>query len=211
MVRSLITSRSNSAKAPKIWKMSLPPEVVVSMCSCRLMKPISCSLSSVTVAMSCLSVRPSRSSRQTTSVSPALRWCMASCRPGRSALAPLIVSVKIFSQPACVSASVWRSSVWSWVETRAYPISILAMFALCLEQHQLPALFLLLVYVVSAEHGCVEHAAQVVDAVDLRFLGDMAILAVQRQGDPGFEIALPLLRHGHRAFSVSKLIYASKQ
>ena len=38
---------------------------------------------------------------QTTKVSPALRWSKASCKPGRSAFAPLVVSVKIFrTQPA---------------------------------------------------------------------------------------------------------------
>jgi len=37
LVRSRMMSRSNSANAPKIWKMSLPPEVVVSICSVRLL------------------------------------------------------------------------------------------------------------------------------------------------------------------------------
>src|SRR5215470_10385999 len=40
-------------------------------------------------------------------------------KPARSGCEPVVVSVKTFSQPAHVSASVWRSSVWSWVETRA--------------------------------------------------------------------------------------------
>ena len=38
-VRSRIRSRSNSARAPKTWKISLPPLVVVSICSVRLLKP----------------------------------------------------------------------------------------------------------------------------------------------------------------------------
>ena len=37
-VRSRIISRSNSARAPKIWKTSFPPDVVVSMSSCRDLK-----------------------------------------------------------------------------------------------------------------------------------------------------------------------------
>ena len=39
--RSRMSSRSNSASAPKMWKMSVPPEVVASMLSVRLRKPIS--------------------------------------------------------------------------------------------------------------------------------------------------------------------------
>jgi hypothetical protein len=36
LVRSRTRSRSNSAKAANTWKTSLPPGVVVSICSCRL-------------------------------------------------------------------------------------------------------------------------------------------------------------------------------
>jgi hypothetical protein len=43
----------------------------------------------------------------------------ASVSPGRSATLPDTVSVKIFSQPAFVSASCWSARVWSTVETRA--------------------------------------------------------------------------------------------
>ncbi len=39
-VRSRITSRSNSAKAPDRWNTNLPPGAVVSICSCRLRKPL---------------------------------------------------------------------------------------------------------------------------------------------------------------------------
>src|SRR5262249_47581878 len=62
------------------------------MCSCRLLNPIPRSLRSVMVAIRCLSVRPSRSRRQTTKVSPTRRWFMASCKPGRSDLAPLDIA-----------------------------------------------------------------------------------------------------------------------
>ena len=39
-VRSRMISRSNSASAPKIWKISFPPLVVVSMLSVRLLNPM---------------------------------------------------------------------------------------------------------------------------------------------------------------------------
>ena len=39
-------------------------------------------------------------SPQTTKVSPTRKWLMASGQPGRSDYEPLVVSVKIFSQPA---------------------------------------------------------------------------------------------------------------
>ena len=56
-VRSRMMSRSNSARAPKTWKMSFPPLVVVSMASCKLWKPTPRSRRSVTVSMRCLSDR----------------------------------------------------------------------------------------------------------------------------------------------------------
>ncbi len=96
-MRSRIRSRSNSASAPKTWKISLPPLVVVSSCSVRLRKPIPRSSRSVSVAISAGSDRPSRSSRQTASASPGRRYARASPSPGRSALAPLLVSVKVVS------------------------------------------------------------------------------------------------------------------
>jgi hypothetical protein len=74
LVRSRITSRSNSASAPKIWNTSLPPDVVVSMFSCKLLKPMPLALKPFISSMSCLRVRPSLSKRQTTKVSPARRW-----------------------------------------------------------------------------------------------------------------------------------------
>ena len=65
-----MTSRSNSARAAKTWKISLPPLVVVSICSVRLLKPIPRSCSPAIVSIRCGSDRPSRSSFQTTRVSP---------------------------------------------------------------------------------------------------------------------------------------------
>jgi hypothetical protein len=65
-VRSL-RSRSNSARAAKTWKTSLPPGVVVSIVSCRLRKPTPHSARPVTVSTRWRSERPRRSSFQTTS------------------------------------------------------------------------------------------------------------------------------------------------
>jgi hypothetical protein len=52
-VRSRMRSRSNSASAPKTWKTSLPPLVVVSICSCRERKPTPRSCSCRTVSIRC--------------------------------------------------------------------------------------------------------------------------------------------------------------
>ena len=51
IVRSRMRSRSNSARAPKTWKTSLPPLVPVSSCSCRLRKCTPRSCRSRTVSM----------------------------------------------------------------------------------------------------------------------------------------------------------------
>jgi hypothetical protein len=69
-VRSRIRSRSNSARAAKTWNTSLPPGVVVSIASCRLRNPIPRSARLVTVSTRCRSDLPSRSSFQTTRLSP---------------------------------------------------------------------------------------------------------------------------------------------
>jgi hypothetical protein len=110
-VRSRMISRSNSASAPKIWNISFPPDVVVSIASVIDLKPIPRLLRPVIVSMRCLRERPSRSSLHTTRVSPSRRWLRASSSPVRSALAPDAVSVKTLSQPALAKASFWRSRV----------------------------------------------------------------------------------------------------
>src|SRR5450759_5102404 len=58
--------------------------------------------------------------RQTTKVSPALRWLSASSSPLRSVFAPLIVSLYICvtSQPALTRASSWRSRSVSYTHLR---------------------------------------------------------------------------------------------
>src|SRR5215218_10170306 len=74
VVRSRIRSRSNSARAAKTWKTSLPPGVVVSIASCRLRNPIPRSATPVTVSTRCRRERPRRSSFHTTRVSPGRSW-----------------------------------------------------------------------------------------------------------------------------------------
>ena len=63
-------SRSNSARAPKMWNTSFPPLVVVSMFSLRLLKPTPRSARPETVVMRWVMDLPSLSKRQTTRVSP---------------------------------------------------------------------------------------------------------------------------------------------
>ena len=116
--RSRMRSRSNSASAPNTWKTSLPVGLVVSTPSVSERNPTPRSRSSSTRPTRSLSERPKRSSRQTTSVSPERANARASVSPGRSVFAPLASSVKVFSHPASRSASSWRSSLWSEVETR---------------------------------------------------------------------------------------------
>ncbi|MPM06611.1 hypothetical protein SDC9_52913 [bioreactor metagenome] len=106
VVRSRIRARSNWAIAPKTWKVSMPPGVVVSMLSVKDTSPIFARSNSSAVAMSFFSDRANRSSFQTTSVSP-VRSTSERIRPnsGRSSRAPDPRSVNTFSQPARLSAS----------------------------------------------------------------------------------------------------------
>ena len=61
------------------------------------------------------------------------------------------------------------------------------------------------------EHRFVQNAGEMVAVVDLVFFRDLTKFAVERQSDFGLEVFLPLLRHGHHDFSVSKLTHASKR
>src|SRR5262249_36046983 len=83
----------------------LPPEVVVSSCSCKLRKPTPRLSSDCIVSTRCVNDRPSRSSFHTTSVSPARQAASAARNPGRSLLAPLAVSVKHSPHPTAAKAS----------------------------------------------------------------------------------------------------------
>jgi len=87
-------------KSPENLQDELPPLVVVSNPSCRLIKPTTRPSRSSTTSSRCLSDRLRRSNRRTTRLSPVRTYARASARPGRSAVDPLILSWKIFSQPA---------------------------------------------------------------------------------------------------------------
>jgi len=79
------------------------------------------------------SERPRRSSRHTTSVSPACRSSIARSRPERDRDAPDAESSWIATQPAARSASSCSAVVCSSVETRAYPTRRGAPFAMAWE------------------------------------------------------------------------------
>jgi hypothetical protein len=118
IVRSRMMLRSNSAKAPKMWKISRPPAVVVSIASVRDRNPHSRLCSSSTVSINWANDLTSRSSFQTTSVSPGLRKSSAAFSCGRSRDAPDAVSSKIRRQPTTDRASVCRLEFCSPVETQ---------------------------------------------------------------------------------------------
>ena len=61
---------TKTPSAPKRWKTSLPPGVVVSIASVRLRKPTARFSRAETVSIRCGRLRPSRSSFQTISTSP---------------------------------------------------------------------------------------------------------------------------------------------
>ena len=91
LVRSEISSRSNSASAAKMPNTSLPAGVVVSMeapCPVSTLKPMPRCVRSCTVLMRWRRFRPSRSSFQTTRVSPSRSALSIAVRPGRSSSRP---------------------------------------------------------------------------------------------------------------------------
>ena len=99
--------------------------VVVSMASWRDRNPTPRSWSEFTTSIRSRRERPRRSSFHTTTTSPLRANARSFSLAGRVVLAPESFSRKSFSQPPSVSASCWSRSVWSWVETRAYPMSII--------------------------------------------------------------------------------------
>ncbi|CSZ26441.1 Uncharacterised protein [Shigella sonnei] len=117
-VRSTISSRSISARAPITWKKKRPIGVLVSIESVRLRKLMPRSRNSSTSTTRCRILRPSRSSFQTTSVSPADNVLSSFFSPGLSDFVPLILSSKISSHPAQFNALRCRSVFWSFVDTR---------------------------------------------------------------------------------------------
>ena len=81
-VRSTISSRSICARLAMTWKKNRPAGVLVSIPSVRLLKCTWRVSNSPTRSTRPFTLRPSRSSFQTTSVSPFRRWDSASARPG---------------------------------------------------------------------------------------------------------------------------------
>ncbi len=108
-VRSTISSRSISARALITWKKKRPAGVLVSMLSVRLRKFTPRACSSDTSVIRSRTLRPSRSSFQTTSTSPGLSLRKARLNPGRLAFFPLAVSSNICSHSARKSAVFCKS------------------------------------------------------------------------------------------------------
>ena len=118
-VRSLRSSTSNWPKDAKMWKISRPVAVVVSIFSCSDRRPIPRAWRLSTVVKSWRMDLASRSSRTTTSTSPDRMNANASASWGRSAHVPDIDSSNTRSQPAVFRLSICPSVDWRSVDTRA--------------------------------------------------------------------------------------------
>lgn len=82
-VRSLTSSRSICARLAMTWKKKRPAGLPVSIWSVRLLKWILFFSRFATKSISPLTLRPKRSSFQTTKVSPSRSWSIAWFNPGR--------------------------------------------------------------------------------------------------------------------------------
>ena len=109
-VRSRMSACSNSASAPKTWKISRPLLESVSIASFRFLRPTPWLRISSARVMRSLSDLRRRSRHHTTRVSPVGRCESACCGFGRSP-APPAVSSKMRLHPASFSAARCRSSV----------------------------------------------------------------------------------------------------
>lgn len=89
--------------------------------SLRLMNPISFSSNPFTVSIRCFRDLPARSNFQTTIESPFRAYSKACFNPGLSSFAPETLSVKIFSHPELLRASICKSKFCSLVETGVSP------------------------------------------------------------------------------------------
>src|SRR5512135_1914299 len=170
-VRSRIRSRSNSARAPKTWKTSLPPLVVVSSCSCRDLKPMPRSCRRETVSMRWRSERP----RGGVGEGP------LAARLGQGVL----LEGEGLLQGGDAGVADEHGVQGSSPETSP------------LEDRQLAGLPLLLSPVVQPEHRLVPHPGQQEDLLDLRGGGHPAQLVVQGHSDLGLQQPLLLLRGCH--------------
>jgi hypothetical protein len=95
-VRSLMSARSNSARAPNRCKMSWPPAVVVSIRSWRLRNPMARRRRPSTVRMRSARDRPRRTSRQTTRTSPG--WAVE-LAPARDSRGPYLATGRRIRSP----------------------------------------------------------------------------------------------------------------
>src|ERR1035441_3361936 len=87
------------------------------------------SASNCTTSIRLAMLRPIRSRRTVTSVSPWRRWSRHLCHCGRLALTPLTPwSVKMRLQPCSRSRAVCASGCWSSRETRSYPITAMTEY-----------------------------------------------------------------------------------
>ena len=120
-VRSRMISRSNSASAPKMWKISFPPDVVVSI---ELGNRFEADMAVVEAGDRLDEVlegsaKPIQAPDDQSVACPDVVEGFVQSGALRSALAPDAVSVKILLQPTFSRASFCRSRVWSVVDTRA--------------------------------------------------------------------------------------------
>ena len=100
LVRSRIRLCSNSASAPKMWKMSFPPVLVVSMLSVSERNPTDRSSSLWIISTRFFNERPRRSSLQTIRVSPWRNARWHDSHSGRAFLPePVTLSTNSCSHP----------------------------------------------------------------------------------------------------------------
>ena len=98
---------------PTICIIIRPAGVVVSMSSVSERKPAPALAIRSMMCSTSFSERDSRSSFQTTTVSPSRRWSSRRCSSGRSQRPPDAVSSKMRRHPAARSARACRVFVWS--------------------------------------------------------------------------------------------------
>ena len=103
-------------------KKNCPIGVLMSQFSFRLTKFTFFFFNSFVILIRSGTLRPSRDSSRTQSVSPSRTNSNIFFSPWRSMFLPDNLSMKIFSAPHLFSAAICRSSCCSMVDTRTYPI-----------------------------------------------------------------------------------------
>lgn len=132
--RSVISSRSYSANVASMFSINRPEVVDGSIPSETLFNCTSRSRSSFTVLRTSMSDRPSRSTRQTTTVSPGLAYSSSFFIPGREIAVrlPEVTSAKMSRSwtPDLTRASTCSFASWLLVLTRVYPRCLTGPFCL---------------------------------------------------------------------------------